>query len=480
MSLWRNISNLGIKSESDPSTIRRSQMTNRMIFIAICMGFSYIPMYISIGSFEPLFQNILLTSLTATLFFFSARGKHEVAAFLLCLLILTHILTVSILIQGGTGRYYLIEVSVLGFTMIRSVRTSFILFMLCLIAFFIAESAHYFIEPLFVRNNDENVIVYAFNIVLIFFGGLYLIYHLKRTNDYFAKNLIEQKDRIELQHAQLEETHREIKDSIVYAKRIQSAILPPVEKLSVFFKDHFVLYIPKDIVAGDFYWIQESQDYHRLATAESESGSYKIFIAVADCTGHGVPGAMMSVMCSNSLNRAVKEFQIHAPGQILDKTRDLLVDMLHESGQTIHDGMDAALVSVEFDKHHKLKAIEFAGAQNPLWLVRHGELIEMPGDKQPVGHFEKAVSYQTHRIDVQKGDMIYLFTDGLADQFGSENHTEKDAKIKKFGIKKLRRLLSMISELSPHEQKKAIQNSFQAWKGNIDQLDDVCILGFRV
>ncbi|MBK9192130.1 MAG: SpoIIE family protein phosphatase [Crocinitomicaceae bacterium] len=449
--------------------MRHAQMTNRMIFISICLGFSYVPMYVSIGSHEPLYQNILLTIFTGTLYFFSVRSKHETAAILLCLLLMLHILVVSLVIKGGTGRFYLLEIAVLGFTMIKSARTSFILFLLSLGAFFAAEFAYLWIEPMIVRSKEDNMIVYSFNIVLIFLGGLYLIYHLKRTNDYFSKDILKQKEQIEFQHRLLEESNREMKDSIRYARRIQSAILPPSDRIEKFLPQFFVLYIPKDIVAGDFYWFHEDK---------SENNQF--YLLVGDCTGHGVPGAMMSVMCLNCLNRSVIDFNKKNPGEILDKTKELLLEGLKDSEHTINDGMDAALISLKANPVSKSVSLEFAGAHNSIWIQRNGEIIELDGDKQPVGFFEKAINYTTHHLELQQDDMVYIFTDGITDQFGSEDHSDKNLKVKKYGARKLRRLVNMISELSVHEQRTAILNSYLAWKGDLEQVDDICMIGFRV
>jgi len=241
--------------------------------------------------------------------------------------------------------------------------------------------------------------------------------------------------------------------SIAYAKRIQTAILPPVKLIEEKLPDSFVLYQPKDVVAGDFYWMQE------------QGG--KIHFAVADCTGHGVPGAMVSVVCNNALNRSVKEFGQTKPGDILDKTREIVIQEFEKSEEDVKDGMDIALCSLSGQK------LEYAGAHNPLWIIRNGELLETKADKQPIGKFDLMSAYTTHAIDVEKGDLVYLLTDGFPDQFGGP-------KGKKYKYKQLKNLLLEIKDLSMSEQKERIQKSLTNWMGDLEQVDDVCIMGVKI
>ena len=206
----------------------------------------------------------------------------------------------------------------------------------------------------------------------------------------------------EIHHQKLivEEKSQEITDSIEYAKTIQSAILPSSKVINEFLKDSFVLYKPKDIVAGDFYWMEAKAD--------------RILFAVADCTGHGVPGAMISVVCNNALNRSVREFNLSDPGQILDKARDIVIQEFEKSETEVRDGMDIAICSLIEDK------LEYAGAHNPLWIIRNGILIETKANKQPIGKFENLQPYNTHSFQLEKGDTIYIFSDGYSDQFGGD------------------------------------------------------------
>lgn len=280
------------------------------------------------------------------------------------------------------------------------------------------------------------------------------------------KNEVElQKQQIEHQHHQLEETHQEISDSIKYAERLQLAILPSREDLNEHLGNGFVLFKPKDVVSGDFYWL------HQLENT--------ILFAAADCTGHGVPGAMVSVVCSNSLNRSVKEFGLSNPGQILDKTRDLVIETFARSGKDVKDGMDISLVSmhniVDCEGKQKKVKIEFSGANNPLWIVRKNslEVEDVKGDKQPVSLSYNMTDFTSKEIILQEGDTIYLFTDGYADQFGGE-------KGKKFKYAPFKDFLISIQEKSMDDQKMLIEEKFYNWKGDFEQVDDVCIIGVRI
>jgi serine phosphatase RsbU (regulator of sigma subunit) len=267
---------------------------------------------------------------------------------------------------------------------------------------------------------------------------------------------IERLKNVELKkaHQEIVEKNKEILDSITYAKRIQKAILPPDNQIKKILKNSFILYKPKDIVAGDFYWMEPLKKDH-------------VLFAAADCTGHGVPGAMVSVICNNALNRSVREYSLREPGQILDKTREIVIQEFEKSDEEVKDGMDIALCSLEGNK------LQYAGAHNPLWIVRSGEIIETKANKQPIGKYENLEPYTTHSFNLQKGDTIYLFSDGYVDQFGGK-------KGKKFKAKAFRELLLSIQDKSMDVQKSMIDETFEKWKGSLEQIDDVCVIGVRI
>ena len=257
------------------------------------------------------------------------------------------------------------------------------------------------------------------------------------------------------QKALIEEKQKEIIDSITYAKRLQEAILPSHEFIDVHLPENFILYKPKDLVAGDFYWAEKREDL--------------FFIAAADSTGHGVPGAMVSVVCSNALNRALKEFGLTETGKILDKTRELVVETFEKSSSEVKDGMDISLLCID----QKTKHVFWSGANNPLWYVQNNELIELKADKQPIGKTEYPSPFNTFKIPYIKNTTFYLFTDGFADQFGGLNG-------KKFKYKQFSDLLLQHSTLPVKDQSTLIAKTFDNWKGVLEQVDDVCVIGLRI
>lgn len=284
----------------------------------------------------------------------------------------------------------------------------------------------------------------------------------------------ERTTELEVKNIELADTHKEIHDSIMYAKRLQQAILPKIEDISKYLPNSFIYFKPKDVVSGDFYWYEHHNDYD--------------FIAAADCTGHGVPGALVSVVCNNALNRSIFEMSKVAPENVLNSTRDLIINTLSKSEEGIKDGMDISICRI--DKKNKL--IHFAGANNPLWIIRktafltpeqkeergtiiEGEiaLIEYKGDKQPVGLYENMTPFSSVEIKILPDDIFYLFTDGYADQFGGERG-------KKFMYKPFKKTLLKISSLEMAEQRKELHSIFEAWRGDLEQVDDICIIGIRV
>ena len=286
----------------------------------------------------------------------------------------------------------------------------------------------------------ERVIKYSLFIgMLIVIASLFVIF----------KNLRKTK----LQKALIETQHKDLTSSITYAKRIQAALFPTQSALKESFNESFILYLPKDIVAGDFYWLEKTKD--------------TTLFAVADCTGHGVPGAMVSVICNNGLNRSVREYNITQPSKILDKTREIVIQEFAKSNEDIQDGMDIALCSIKGDK------LNYSGAHNPLIVIRNKEVIKVKADRQPIGAYEKSEDFTNHSLDIQKDDMIYIFTDGFVDQFGGE-------KGKKYRLKNLLTILTSISTKALNEQNTILTQEFNSWKGTEDQIDDVCVMGVRV
>ena len=259
-------------------------------------------------------------------------------------------------------------------------------------------------------------------------------------------------EEVTLQKVIVEKKNKEITDSITYAKRLQSAILPPARLVKEYLNDSFILYKPKDIVAGDFYWMEQKEGI--------------VLFAAADCTGHGVPGALVSVICNNALNRCVREYGLTDPGSILNKTREIVIQEFDKSEDEVKDGMDISLCAINCNE------LKWAGANNPIWILRSGEFIEIKANKQPIGKYAELHDFTTHTMELKAGDVIYISTDGFQDQFGGENG-------KKFKANNFKKLVASIQDQSMEQQKQAIDLAFETWKGVLEQVDDVCVIGVR-
>ncbi len=256
---------------------------------------------------------------------------------------------------------------------------------------------------------------------------------------------------------EIQQEKKALVDSINYAKRIQTALLPSASTITNRVGENFILFIPKDIVSGDFYWVEQVGEW--------------TFFAVCDCTGHGVPGALISIVCNNALNRAVKEYDLKQPSQILDKVSELIVESIGLDGE-VKDGMDASLCA--FNKN--TRDLFWAGANLPIWLARQStfyELMEFKPDKQPLGLYQNRSSYTHNKIEIQKGDILYLFSDGYADQFGGDAG-------KKLTRKKFKELILKQRGVSLQQQQVNLHDFHQGYKKTGDQIDDILVMGIRV
>lgn len=300
----------------------------------------------------------------------------------------------------------------------------------------------------------QRFIIYGIVVILIvaLFFSFFLYKRYRLTNQ--QKKIIELKSKeTEAQKTIIEEHQKETIDSINYAKRIQLALLANEELIGKHFPKHFVVFSPKDIVSGDFYWAAEHNN--------------KFYLAVCDSTGHGVPGAFMSLLNIGFLNEAIKEKDISQPHEVLNFVRRRLIETIGNDGQ--QDGMDGILICV----NNASETISYSAANNAPLLIRNKEVIELPKDKMPVGKGEKTESFSQHSIEVQLGDSLYLYTDGYGDQFGGP-------KGKKFKNTQLLETLSICSELSLEDQKEIISEKFNNWKGELEQVDDVCLIGIKI
>ena len=281
--------------------------------------------------------------------------------------------------------------------------------------------------------------------------------HLEEKVRERTDEVVRQKDEVERQGKKVVELYKNVTDSIRYAKRLQESILPSEARVQDLLPGAFILYRPKDIVSGDFYWVEPIGD--------------KTVFAAVDCTGHGVPGAFMSLVGHNGLNQVVKERGLTEPAAILGELNRIAYETLHmDRGQNVRDGMDMALCAF----HPSTLTLEYAGANCPLYIVRNGEVISYPPNKLAIGGFAlEGVQFSGHRLQLQKGDSVYVFSDGYADQFGGP-------KGKKFLYRRFRELLVELQDDPPAVRKTKLATAFTSWKGGLEQVDDVLVMGLQV
>ena len=304
------------------------------------------------------------------------------------------------------------------------------------------------------EKQKQQIILYSVLIFLILaillIAIVYRSYKIKQK----AHQDVSEKNRlIEFQKSLVEEKQKEILDSIHYAKRIQTALLTSKEFLDASFPNHFILFKPKDIVSGDFYWATEKNN--------------KIFLAICDSTGHGVPGAFMSLLNIGFLSEAINEKNILIPGEVFDYVRKRLIESISSEGQK--DGFDGILLCI--DKNTNL--VSYAAANNQPVLVSNETITYSGCDKMPVGKGEHNAAFTTFNLSYQPGDLVYLYTDGYADQFGGP-------KGKKFKYKQLNDLILSVSNISMPEQSIKLQSNFDRWRGDLEQVDDVLLVGIKL
>lgn len=265
--------------------------------------------------------------------------------------------------------------------------------------------------------------------------------------------------QLELKKArdEIELKNKLITSSINYAEKIQHAVLQSGIKSPGGTHEYFIYFRPKDIVSGDFYWFNKVDD--------------KFIVAVMDCTGHGIPGAFMSMLGFTLLNEVVVRDRITDPGKILNRLREFVIRTLGQKGiiSEVHDGMDGAIISFDWENG----SLQFSGANNPLYLIRDNEIIEFKGDRMPLAYYEKMTDFNNHEIQVKENDMICLFTDGFIDQFGGEYG-------KKFKASSFKQLLLDIHKNPIEDIEQMLEDKFTEWKGDREQVDDVTVVGIRI
>lgn len=267
-------------------------------------------------------------------------------------------------------------------------------------------------------------------------------------------------DRIQEQSRLLELHNKEVMESIRYAQRIQEAVLKEKKHISEHLPEHFIFFKPKDIVSGDFYWAQEKEDF--------------LYVAAADCTGHGVPGGFLTMLGIAFLNEILSQPDLLTPAQILEQLRQKFIKELRLQDSS-NDGMDISLIRIRYKQTNYTTEALWAGANNSVWIVKNssGELHEILPDKQPIGRSEQGLPFTDHEFSLEKGDVFYLFSDGFHDQFGGKD----GKKLKKSGFKET---IMKLHALPINDQLVQMESFFQSWKGDREQVDDICVIGVRL
>jgi serine phosphatase RsbU (regulator of sigma subunit) len=322
-----------------------------------------------------------------------------------------------------------------------------------------AHALSFTITPPFWKTWWFTVLVILFCLTVLYYGDKIRTHRLKVAKKQLEKKVSERTQELAEKNDELARKNRDILDSIHYARRIQGAILPTEKELKAHLPNSFVFYQPKDIVSGDFYWMEMVND--------------TILFAAADCTGHGVPGAFMSIIGFNGLNKIVKEEKVTQPAEILDRLSHIVEDTLQYSDDyEVNDGLDIAICALDTKK----MKLQYAGAFNPLYMIRSGELVETKADRKPVGRSviaERSGKFSNHEIDIQPNDAFYIFSDGYADQFGGP-------KGRKFRYSQFKELLVSAHQNPMNKQKEIIDKAIKDWKGEIEQIDDMVIMGVKV
>ncbi|WP_317896768.1 tetratricopeptide repeat protein [Aurantibacillus circumpalustris] len=302
----------------------------------------------------------------------------------------------------------------------------------------------------------RNAFICGFILILVVAALIFRGYRQKQKTNSI---LVVKNDTIEKQKQLVEEKHKEITDSINYAERIQRSFLATTQLLDDNLKDYFIFFQPKDIVSGDFYW-----------AGKLSNGNFAL--VTADSTGHGVPGAIMSILNISCLEKAMQADCLTEPAKILNHTRVNIIERLKNDGSAEggKDGMDCSLVSFDFEN----AKLTYSSANNPVWIIRENNIIELLADNMPVGkHDRDLVSFNQSTVDLQKNDMVYTLTDGFPDQFGGP-------KGKKFMYRKLKELLISMAGLPPIDQEKILSDTLSEWRGSLEQVDDICVIGVRI
>lgn len=448
--MFKKIVNIGVSNLYDENLNRKIRISNLIAIITIVTMLGFIPVSIYFDVLGIQILNFLFLGTFLLHFYLHAKKHHNSAFYISCTYGVIYF-TCGTIFYGLASNLQFFQlvmclIAIVLFDKMAVLKTYLALSILSffILVFYMKDKPGLIVLTDEMKSAQEVISIVNFSI--FFFITIVFFIFFKQDNLNFQKAILHQKEIIE-------EQKKEMVDSINYAKRIQYAFMAHEKLLRRNLPEHFILFKPKDIVSGDFYWATKKND--------------AFYLAVCDSTGHGVPGAFMCLVNMSFLNEAISERSMSAPNEILNHVRKQLIENLGGG----NDGMDAILM--KFNNSNNGLKIEYAAANNEPILIRDNKITVLPKDKMPVGKGEKTESFTLHTIDVQKGDTLYLLTDGIADQFGGP-------KGKKFKFKQLEEILLANHHLSIIEQRNLLEKTFNDWKGELEQVDDILLVGIKI
>ncbi len=459
MNFWTFISNQGILETDSPEFRRKMVMSNRFTFVCTLCAFAPLLFVTVNGNYKDFLFQLTAAILVGLSYFLSIKRYNRISSFLVYSVMLLSIFYSSILTPGGRYEYTLIPLGMAPLSFYDDKKIGIFFCSLTFLAFMASHFIQTFYIPDRVVTDLSVLVIFITTSIALFALCALFTFQLKLINADYEVIINEQK-------LVVENRNKDITDSITYAKRIQQAQLPKKEEILEVIPQNFVLFKPKDIVSGDFYF------FHHNPTPSPNGESRNAIIAAVDCTGHGVPGAFMSIIGSEKLKEAV--LQSSDTSEILNRLNKGIKLSLHQSDSdtSTRDGMDIALCAIDL----KNRIVKYSGAHIPIWIIRKGqkEVEEIKATKRAIGGLtDDEQHFETHEIVLQEGDTFYIASDGYVATFGGPNG-------KKFSAKKFKEILLDIQDRSMEEQEKYLDNFIENWKSGIEQMDDILVIGVRV
>tara|TARA_Y100000766_G_scaffold285091_1_gene306316 strand:- start:2939 stop:4327 length:1389 start_codon:yes stop_codon:yes gene_type:complete len=448
----QSIRNWGIHFETPSDQIRIIRLLNYICFTGAVTAFLYSILFLVLGDYIPVAVDLIIVILFLPALILNKKYQYKLAR--ISLVVTSNLSVFSLtVVYGELGRdeLFYIVTAVIGVIIFKKMRHAIISLLITAAFYFFSKIYCNYYPPMFEIDKSLITSLNIIHVVIIALIIFLLITYVKNENNIYEKQLTEINESYE-------EKKNYILESLKYASRIQKAIIGNKDGILKRFKDGFIIFRPKDIVSGDFYWF-------------SEIGNDKLVVA-ADCTGHGVPAAFMTIMGSNLLNEIVYDEGILSPEKILLSLDQKVTQRLSEvEGQKVNDGMDISILKI----NEKSKSIQYASAMNSIIKISQNELFSISGSRVPVGSSQYGENKNYYKTDIKykEGDNFYLFTDGYQDQFGGP-------KGKKFLKKKLRNLIHEISKLPMSEQRVKLEETLNNWQKDEDQTDDILVIGLTI